>query len=292
MLAILTPFAGKTWALDRWLTAVRAANLPADTQLIWLCNSPDEDFRQRLGDAAATIPWDVMLWQDANRATGSGFFSVDDTVSRLWRELRKRIPVDIGQILCLEDDILPAGGAVAELLAVSAQYGPMAAIGAPVPERVPGSGAYMVWRHPVTSGGEARAEGYEPVRVTPAEVGGLSFGCTLFPRSLFDLLSLRADPVRVMTPDKHNPRGFWDYDNEACDEVRRRGGYIIAAWGVKVEHMEHPPIAGPPTQRPARDLDHFRAGNTDPRQNDRHAAARKRRGRESPAKRAWLGRRP
>ena len=44
--------------------------------------------------------------------------------------------------------------------------------------------------------------------------------------------------------------------------------------------------------QPPRDLDHFRAGNTDPRQNERHAEARKRRGHESPAKRAWRGIRP
>ena len=283
MLAVLTPFEGKAWALDRWLGALRQTGLPEGTRLVWLCNSPDDDFYRRLGDAAAAMPWDVTLWQDTNRATGSGFFPTDDTVSRLWRELRKRIPgVDIGHILCLEDDVLLAGGVVAELLAVSAQYGPMAAIGAPVPERVPSSGAYMVWLHPATSGGEVRAEGYEPVRATPVEVGGLSFGCTLFPRSLFDLLSLRADPVRVMTPDKHNSRGFWGYDNEACDEVRRRGGQVIAAWGVVVCHMERPAVSSAPIQKP------FHGGNSPrPQETQKQKIARNRR--MSYYERAWRG---
>ena len=278
-LAISTPFEGKAWALDRWLGALHAANLPEGTQLIWLCNSPDPEFFARLTAAAKAMPWPVTLWRDAERATVGDI--KDRTVSYLWRELRKRIPVETERVFCLEDDVLLGTGTVEVLLALSAEHGPLTVVAAPTPCRVGHVGSPEgVW---VDDSGRVDGWTVAPRTRETDFADSAAFGATMFPRALFERLPLTSDP---------RARPYWGYDTYAGECVRNMGGTILAAWEARVDHMEHPTISDPCTQRHPRDLDDFRAGNTDPRQNDRHHEARKRRGHGSHTRRTWRGIRP
>jgi len=321
-LAVCTPFSGKAWALDRWLGALREAGLPEGTQLLWLCNSPDEDFRQRLGDASNTMVYPVTLWDDFTYSTcPDGRGDKDGTVRHLYRELRKQLPPEAETIVTLEDDVLPEPGALS-LLAELSRQNPSAEIGGVVPHRGRphfGSPAGF-WVLDLTQTADDGSHFIFPKQVGEVdEVTTVAFGMTAFSRQLFDRLPLTRDPQRRM---------WWGFDRLVSEDVRRFGGRVLAAWGARSQHMEHPPIPDAPTRaaqakpgeqayrrpprggaivpppgeqgkfrvktirHPPRDLDHFRAGNTDPRQNERHAEARKRRGHESPAKRAWRGIRP
>ena len=207
-LAILTPFEGKGWVLDRWLAALRAAALPEDTVLLWLCNAiGDAGFSLRLQEATVSLP--AILWHDATRIEDvTPIIAKDSTVARLWRELRLRLPEDVTHVLCLEDDVIIGPATIGDLLTLSTDG--MMVVGAPVP---------------------LRGEAY-PADWLPAAVDWLSFGCTLFPRMLFDAISLRAGK------DQAPPiRG---YDNWAGDEIRALGARLIAAFTVRVQHLARP----------------------------------------------------
>jgi len=225
-LAVLTPFEGKSWALDRWLGALRVAALPAQTQLLWLCNSDDDAFYQRLEAASHTMPWPVTLWQDPHKETGGPV--KDWTVAYLWRELRKRTPSETQRVLTLEDDVLLMPGTVAALFALPAEHGSNSTVvAAPVPSRIGGQSRDGVWVY---------GKGYGDHTVAPRtgatdRVDWCTFGCTLFPRGLFDRIPLIADL---------NPGPYCSYDHYACEYVRGRGGQIIAVWEARVGHMVHP----------------------------------------------------
>jgi len=236
-LAILTPFEGKGWALEPWLASVRAAGLPEGTELLWLCNSADDGFYRSLEAAAATVPERVTLWRDTERIDeATPMIAKDSTVARLWREIRSRIPADVTHVLCLEDDVIIGADTLTGLLALCPDE--ITVVGSPVPEYVP-TGLYMAWLHV----GDPAIAKTSPRGDSPAEVDALSFGCTLYPRSLFDQLSLR--------PGKDRRPPFWGYDNCAGEDVKALGGTVIAAWNLPVEHLARPGIAMPAAPAPS-----------------------------------------
>lgn len=274
MLAVLTPFEGKTWALDRWLGALQAANLPADTHLVWLCNSPDPVFFRRLEQASLTMSWPVTLWQDAHKVSGPTPMHVKwDTVAYLYRELRVRLPEDVTHVLCLEDDVMLSPGTVGVLLAEAVEHGSMTVITG-APSNVSVEALCGIWVH--TMGARPAAQSEKTARIDCCW-----FGCTLFPRALFDRLPLTSDWQRSL-----------GYDSKAGPDTYQLGGQMVAVWEARCVHMEHPTILDAPIRQLPRAFDDFRAGNTDPRRNDKHAAAQQRKGRESSAHRAWRGGRP
>jgi len=269
-LAVLTPFEGKGWALDRWLGALKAAELPADTQLVWLCNSADDAFYQRLEAASHTMPWPVMLWRDSTKVTGPTVHTKDATVAYLWRELRKRIPSEASRVLTLEDDVLPSPGTVAALFALAEEHGADITVAVtPVPCRVSGQSPDGAWVY--RDGGTYHAERHG----RSGRVDCATFGCMLYPRSLFDRLPL------LVSADSLRP----GYDNQAGRDTYRLGGQMIAGWEIHVEHMEHPP------DRPA--TAHYAGAARETVRPQETQAQKIRRARQpSYAQRAWRGQRP
>jgi len=219
-LAILTPFEGKGWALDGWLSALRSAVRPEGTTFLWLCNSADDDFCLRLEEAARTLP--VTLWRDTERiAEATAMITKDSTVARLWREMRSRLPADLTHVLCLEDDVISSPSMITDLLALCLDE--MVVVAAPVPVR----------------GLTIRAS--SPMGPFPSEANWSSFGCTLFPRPLFDAITLRSG--------KGQPLPFRGYDNWVGDEIRALGGKVIIAMNMPVEHLAQPGMAAPKRKR-------------------------------------------
>ena len=230
--AAVTLLSGKAWALGRWIEHFLALNLPTHAHLLWLCNSPDEDFWQALHEAAAlirpTYP-NLQLWRDAHRVGQK-----DQQVAYLYQQARTRVPEGCEFVFTLEDDVLPDAGAFWTMLAEWARRGGRDIVGVPVPHIYQhGAVTALAWDYERTERGVQIAPGVAVrearPQAKPAEVGGISFSCTLIPAKPWNEATLApGDP-------NYPAHGF---DHRFCAEAREGGAKIVAMWGLGATHLK------------------------------------------------------
>ncbi len=234
-LAILTPFSGKRWALEEWITAFLQLEIPAGAHLLWLCNSADDEFYRQLQEQAALLAptYHILLWRDQHKVGIK-----DRQVSYLWQQIRTRVPESVELIMTLEDDVLPDKQTFRTLLREWKRRGGRDMVGLPVAHTyMHGETTALAWNYePATKQTDPRFLVNEWVaareampKIGPNPVGGLSFSCALFSRELFDSASL------APAGDAYPAGG---YDHQFCLEAAEQGREVVAWWGIGSSHLK------------------------------------------------------
>jgi len=230
--AAVTLFAGKGWALADWIQHLIALDMPTHAHLLWLCNSDDDSFWEGLQEAAAevrqTFP-NLLLWRDVHRVGCK-----DAQVAYLYQQARTRVPEGCAFIFALEDDVLPDDNCFWGMLREWGRRFGRDVVGGPVAHIYQqGAVTPLAWEYQEGQGGAQIAPGIV-VRVArqqakPAEVGGVSFSCTLISAKAWSAASLSAgDP-------NYAAHGF---DHRFCAEAREGGAKIVAMWNLDATHLK------------------------------------------------------
>jgi glycosyltransferase involved in cell wall biosynthesis/GT2 family glycosyltransferase len=246
--AVITPFAGRGWALDAYFESLAALDWPRENlHLVAVDNSGDAAFGDLLYEklrgyshTVVTVPARAVdeipaaeLAGAANLRIENGY-AISSQVARLYGLARAAMPTGADLVWTLEDDVCPSPDALQILARGLYQYAPhlprIGAVCGLLKSRF--DGKVMVYQRDENDGMQCAnlEQEYSPI-------DGSGFYCTLWHRSAFEVPAFRPCPElgKISPPC---------YDFAAYGDVQRAGFRVLAARDVKCLHLQEnaPPL--------------------------------------------------
>ena len=237
MVAVVTLFSGRRWALDRYFDWLRGLDWQRDNlHIVALDNSNDAEFSRELKERLAACDLAYSYVRDRSQAltevgaaefAGSrehrsrNSYTLAAHLARLYSVARQHVPGGADFVWCVEDDIEPPPGALHNLCKGLFRYPKAGAITGCARSRF--EDQWILWRDGRAFTEPPKEEDYTPVDAT-------GFYCTLLRRPVFEALAFR-------------PTRDWSlkncaYDWAAMHDIVHAGWQVLASGSVRCKHWQ------------------------------------------------------
>ncbi|MEQ1862625.1 MAG: glycosyltransferase [Chthoniobacteraceae bacterium] len=237
MIAVLTLFSGRRWALDRHFEWLDRLDWNRDNlHLVALDNSNDPEFsralKQRLADCGLAFSYVADRAQALPEVEAADFaasreqrsqhsYALAAHLARLYAVARQHVPGGADFVWSVEDDIEPPAHALHHLCKGLFRHPKAGAVTGCARSRF--EDQWILWQ-----GGTALSEPPSPGDYLPVDATG--FYCTLMRRPVFDAIAFR-------------PTRDWSlkncaYDWAAVHDIIQSGSQVLASADVRCKHWQ------------------------------------------------------